>query len=72
MKRQVKLTFFKESGKYYTEEDRKYDSKLRVDEIIDEIEQNEKRHPGMHIVLTFAPDDNVGYPCLILASSRMC
>lgn len=70
MKRTVKLIFFKESGKFYTEEDREYDSNKMVYEIVKDIEDNEKDHPGMHIVLQFKHNDKIGYPCLILASSR--
>ena len=68
--REVKLLFFKESGKYYTDEIRGYDRLLQVFEIVDDIKENEKYYKGMHIVLEFDKDDDIGYPCLILANDR--
>lgn len=69
-KRRVNLTFFKESGKYYTREEREYLKKLSVFELVEEIENHENAYPGMHIVLDFEEGDEIGYPCLILANNR--
>ena len=68
--RQVKLMFFKPSGKYYTDEIREFNRSLQVYEIIEEIEDYEKSYKGMHIVLEFDKDDDIGYPCMILANNR--
>ena len=68
--RKVKLMFFKPSGKYYTEEIREYDSTLQVFEIVDYIKENETGYKGMYIVLVFDEDDDIGYPCMILAEDR--
>ena len=68
--RKVKLLFFKPSGKYYTDEIRKFNRSLQVYEIVDDIKENEPAYKGMHIVLEFDTDDDIGYPCMILANDR--
>ena len=68
--RKVRLVFFKESGKFYTEETKEYNRELQVYEIVDDIKENEQSYKGMHILLDFAEDDDIGYPCMILAEDR--
>lgn len=73
--REVNLEFFKvndESGhrKYYATEKRQYPATWRVDEIIDEIEKNEKSYKCMDVYLRFNSDDDIGFPCFITASNR--
>ena len=68
--RTVTLIFFKPSGKYYTEEKNEYPEEWEVWEISDHIKENERRYRGMHIVLQFDPNDNKGFPVLILAENR--
>ena len=68
--RYIKLIFFKPNGKYYADEIREYKRSLQVYEIINEIEDYEEYYKGMHIVLEFDKDDDIGYPCLILAQNR--
>lgn len=68
--RKVKLIFFKESGKYYTEEEIQVDRSLSVYEIIGDLENNYTKYKGMHTVVLFAEDDEIGFPHLIKAEHR--
>ena len=73
--REVNLEFFKVAEgnghrKYYATEKRQYPSTWRVDEIVDEVEKNEKSYRGMDVYLRFNSDDDIGFPCFILASDR--
>ncbi len=68
--RKVKLLFFKPSGKYYTEEEREYDSSLYVYQIIENVRDNEKDYSGMHIVGLFSDGDEIGFPFMINADDR--
>ena len=66
----VKLIFFKPSGKYFTSEINVYKRNLHLYQIIDDIKENEDSYKGMHIVLEFDKDDDIGCPCMILAQDR--
>ena len=68
--RTVKLLFFKESGKYYTEEELEFPEAWQVYQIVEHIEQNVTMYRGMFIVLQFDPADDKGYPCLIIPERR--
>lgn len=73
--REVNLEFFKVEDvgchrKYYTTESRQYPATWRVDEIVDEVEKNEKSHIGMDIYLRFNSDDDIGFPCFISDLNR--
>lgn len=71
--RKVYVAFFKlDTGKFYISEEQEFDSKLSVDEIktqVNEIYSN--RYKNMIIGITFDPNDEIGYPCLILPENRM-
>lgn len=71
--RKVHLAFFKgDTGKYYTSEDHEFDSTLRVDEIVDQVnEMFSNKYKNMFIGITFDEDDEIGYPCLILPENRI-
>ena len=66
----VRLAFFKESGKYYTE-DTAYipDRTMQVYQIADWLRANVKACKGMHLVAMLGELDH-GYPVLIPASER--
>lgn len=68
--RDIKITFFKPSGKYYTSEEYEVDSKLQVYEIVKWVKENVKAHKGMYAVITFKDDDSIGFPVMILAEDR--
>lgn len=66
----VKLTYFKKSGKYYT--DGEYmTSKLWMYEIIDEVKEMKRQNKlpgigGLKIHIEVEEEHPNGYPCLIL------
>jgi hypothetical protein len=69
--RKVKLIFFKPSGKYYTEEENAYPEDWAVFKIVEHIELTEHHYKGMFILLQFDPNDDIGYPCLIIPERRV-
>ena len=69
---EIKIWVFKESGKWYTEEDFEIPKSLtEVNQVIEYIELQFKAYKGMHIVIPFTESfiEN-GYPCMILAEKR--
>lgn len=66
----IKLIFFKDTGKYYTEETVEIPSDyLQVFQIADWIRENVKSYKGMHLVAML--DELVhGYPIMIPADRR--
>ena len=69
---QVKIYVFKESGKWYTEEDFEIPDHLEeVYEIVDYVESNFTLYMGMHLVMLFnEPFVKSGYPSMIPADKR--
>ena len=67
----VKLTFFKESGKYYTEETVAIPATAKeVFQISDWIRENVKSYPSMYLVAMLDEYEN-GYPILITPDRRV-
>lgn len=71
--RKVYVAYFKpDTGKYYASEEKEFYESLRVDEIVDRVnELSVGKYKDMFIGITFEPDDSIGYPCLILPKHRM-
>ena len=71
--RKVYVAFFKsDTGKFYISEKQEFDSELSVGEIKEKINEiYSTRYKNMIIVITFDPNDEIGYPCLILPENRM-
>lgn len=68
----IKIFVFKESGKYYTEEDYKIPGYLReVYQIAEYVEKYFNNYRGMHLVMLLDEFEN-GYPCMIPAERRRC
>ncbi len=66
----IKVLFFKETGKYYTEETIQIpDGSMQVFEILDWLQSNIRQHPGMYLTATL-DELNQGYPILIPAGQR--
>lgn len=69
-KRKVKLTYFKESGKYYTDEVIEVSRDLNAYQIFSQIESGEIDHSCNDLKFTlveaFDPCDNVLYPQLLI------
>lgn len=66
----VKATFFKDTGKYYTEEDIEVPAELvQVFDIVEWLEKNVHSHKRMHMVCMLNEYEN-GYPCMIPADRR--
>lgn len=67
------MAYFKtDTGKYYASEEKKFDETLNVDEIVEKVnELSVGKYKDMFIGITFEPDDDIGYPCLILPKHRM-
>lgn len=68
--RNVKLTMFKPSGKYYAHDSLAVPSDWAVFQIFDHIRDTYTAYKGMHILVDFNEDDEIGYPGLILAETR--
>lgn len=70
-KRQLKLWFFKTSGKWYIGETIEVPKHLKVYEVCDYVRTNIHMHAGMHCVIPFDNCDDInGYPCMIPADER--
>lgn len=71
--RKVYVAYFKpDTGKYYASEEKEFDETLSVDEIVEKVnELSVGKYKDMFIGITFEPDDDIGYPCLILPKHRM-
>ena len=66
----VKATFFKPSGKYYTEETVQVPAELaEMFQVVEWIEANYRSYKGMHMVMMMDEYAN-GYPCMIPAERR--
>ncbi len=68
-----KVLFFKENGKYYTEETVYIPMRRGLDEvyqIIDWLKENVKQHRGMHLVIAELSGYSNGYPIMIPACDR--
>lgn len=66
----IKLTFFKDSGKYYTEETVDLpDKAMQVFQVVDWLRDNMKKYRGMHLVAMLGELDH-GYPIMIPADQR--
>ena len=72
--REVTLTFFKNYDdlhrKYYTTETQLVPADYRVDEVVDYINENVTSYKGMDIIISFKPEDEIGYPCFISWKER--
>ncbi len=67
---EVKVIFFKETGKYYTEENINVPAEVKqVYEIIDWLKENVKDYKGMHLVAMLDEYEH-GYPIMIPAGNR--
>ena len=71
--RKVYVAYFKPyTGKCYTSEEKAFDETLSVNEIVEKVnELSVGKYKDMFIGITFEPDDDIGYPCLILPKNRM-
>lgn len=66
----IKVWVFKESGKWYTEEDFELPSYItEVYQALEYVKSNFVGYKGMHLVIPLTEMEN-GYPCLILADQR--
>lgn len=67
-----KVTYFKESGKYYTEEfyELTYDYKNGIWKLPDHFKEFCKDYKEMFAVIEFNDNHPTGYPFLILAGDR--
>lgn len=69
MKR-VKILVFKESGKYYTEEDLEIPEYLtEMYQVVEYVEYHFQSYKGMHLVMLLDEFEK-GYPCMIPAERR--
>lgn len=70
MKKEIKVTYFKSSGKYYTTETTCIpDGTMQVFQIVDWLRENCKGYKGMNLVAMLDELDH-GYPIMIPASDR--
>lgn len=68
-----KVTYFKEYGKYYTEEfyELTHDYNSSVYGFIDKFKEFCRDYKGMFAVIEFNDEHPTGYPFMVLASERM-
>lgn len=67
---EIKVTLFKPTGKYYTEETVTIpDKTMRVFQIVDWLQENYKAYKGMALVAMLGELDH-GYPVMIPADQR--
>ena len=68
--RKVIFYFFKEQGKYYEEEPIFFNKDKTVQDIFDYATNECGIYKGMHIVIMFDKDDDIGYPGMVMSWNR--